>query len=130
MEDRMDQAFLRRVLTVDAVVSGVSGAAMALGAGLVGPVVGLPEGLLRGAGLSLFPWFAALIWLARQAEMPRRGVQAVIAVNGLWVLGSIAVLFELRPGAVGTGMVIAQAVMVGLFAELEIVGLRRAPRAA
>jgi len=126
----MDQAFLRRVLTVDAVVSGISGAAMALGAGVLAPVAGLPEGLLRGAGLSLFPWFAALMWLARRPQIPRRGVQAVIAVNGLWVLGSVAVLFELRPGAIGAGMVIAQAVMVGLFAELEIVGLRRAARAA
>jgi hypothetical protein len=64
------------------------------------------------------------------ADMPRRGVQAVIAINGLWVLGSIAVLFELHPGVAGTGMVIAQVVMVGLFAELEIVGLRRAARTA
>jgi hypothetical protein len=126
----MNSPFLRRVLTVDAVVSGVAGVVMLLGAGVLGPVLALPAGLLRGAGVSLFPWFVALIWLARRTDLPRRGVQAVIAVNGLWVLGSIAVLFELQPSLLGYGFVIAQAVMVGLFAELEVVGLMRQRRAA
>jgi hypothetical protein len=34
------------------------------------------------------------------------------------------------PGLLGYGFVIAQAVMVGLFAELEVVGLMRQRRAA
>jgi len=126
----MNSPFLRRVLTVDAVVSGVSGVVMVLGAGVLAPALDLPAGLLRGAGVSLFPWFVGLMWLARRAELPRRGVQAVIAVNGLWVLGSIAVLFELHPSLLGYGFVIAQAVMVGLFAELEVMGLMREARTA
>ena len=126
----MNSPFLRRVLAVAAVVSGGAGVVMLLGAGVLAPVLALPAGLLGGAGLSLFPWFVALMWLARRADLPRRGVQAVIAVNGVWVLGSIAVLFALQPSLLGYGMVIAQAVMVGLFAELEVVGLMRERRAA
>jgi hypothetical protein len=64
----------------------------------------------------------------RLETIPRGGVRAVIAINVAWVLGSIAVLFVFSPSLFG--FVIAQAVTVGLFAELQIVALKREPAAA
>jgi hypothetical protein len=121
---------LRTILMADGVMSGVAGLAMALGAQVLGPLTGLPDSLLQVAGAALAPWTAALIWLARRHIVPRAGVIAVIAINIAWVLASVAVLFAFAPTTFGYVFVIAQAVAVGLFAELQILALRRAPTAA
>jgi hypothetical protein len=59
-------------------------------------------------------------------------VQAIIALNLLWVVGSMGLLMGgwVAPTALGTAFVIAQAVVVGVFAELQFVGLRRAQATA
>ena len=126
----MQSQFLSRVLMADALVSGTAGLVMILGAPLLAPLLNLPLTLLQIAGFSLIPWFIALIALARQENISRGSLLAVIAVNVAWVLGSIAVLFVLQPSAFGYAFVIAQAIAVGVFAELQIVALKRLPRAA
>jgi hypothetical protein len=59
-------------------------------------------------------------------------VQAIIALNLLWVVGSMGLLMGgwVAPTALGTAFVIAQAVAVGVFAELQFIGLRRTQAAA
>lgn len=126
----MNTTFLRRVLLADAVVSGAAGLGMLIGGTFLAPLLNLPEPPLQIAGASLIPWFVALIWLARLNDIPRGGVIAVIAINAAWVLGSIAVLFAFSPSLFGYAFVIAQAVAVGLFAELQVVALKRAVHAA
>lgn len=121
---------MRTILNVDALVSAAAGLVMALGAELLSGFTGLPEPLLKVAGFSLGPWTVALLWLARQPAIPRNGVMTVIAVNVAWVLASVAVLFAVSPTALGYAFVIAQAVTVGLFAELQFFALRRETRAA
>lgn len=126
----MNSLFLRRVLLADAIVSGAAGVVMMLGAAPLAPLLNLPEPLLLIAGASLMPWFLALITLSRLEAVPRGGVRAVIAVNALWVAASIAVLFVTSPSALGYAFVIAQAVAVGVFTELQIMALKREPVAA
>ena len=126
----MNSQFLRRVLLIDGVVSGVAGLVMVLGASLLAPLTSLPQALMVYAGAALFPWMVALIALARMANIPRSGVKTVIAVNMAWVVASIAVLFVASPTMLGYAFVIAQAVAVGLFAELQIVALKREVHAA
>ena len=126
----MNSQFLRRVLLADAVVSGAAGLVMIVGAGALAPLLSLPDALLLVAGATLMPWTAALIALSRMGVMPRTGVRAVIAINVLWVAGSIAALFVCSPSLLGTGFVIAQTVAVGVFAELQIVALKREPARA
>jgi hypothetical protein len=123
----MDSLFIRRVLLADGVVSGAAGVVMIVGAGFLAPLTNLPAELLAIAGVALLPWMIALVALARMVLVPRNGVKAVIAINALWVAGSIAVLFMTAPTLFGYAFVIAQAVAVGLFAELQIVALRREP---
>lgn len=119
--------FLRRVLFLDAATCIAAGLLMLLGAGLLADMLGLPEMLLRFAGLSLLPFAGLLLYLGAQAEPPRAGVWLVIAVNALWVLDSLLLLMlgGFTPTVLGYAFVLAQAAAVAVIAELEFIGLRR-----
>lgn len=119
--------FLRRALALDAVATGATALLLLAGGGLLAAPLGLPEGLLRGAGLFLVPFVALVGWSASRAVPPRPVVRAIIALNVAWVIASLALLVTGRvaPSALGIAFVIAQALAVGVFAELQILGLRR-----
>lgn len=121
------QTFLRRVLLLDAIASGATGALMLAGSGLLQSWLGLPAMLLRFAGASLLPFAALVAWLALRARLSRAGVWAVIAVNVLWVVESVLLLVSgwVEPALLGTMFVLAQALVVAAFAELQFIGLRR-----
>lgn len=120
--------WLRRALWIDVLFSGVAGVAMGAGHTLLAPVLGLPEGLLIGAALVCLAWAAALGALARRPRMPRLLVWDVILGNGAWVAASIALLAFgwVQPSGWGTAFLVAQAVAVGVFAELQWWAMRRA----
>ena len=54
-------------------------------------------------------------------------MKAIIALNVAWVAGSIGLLMSgiVAPTVLGYAFVIFQAVVVGVFAELQFIGLRR-----
>lgn len=118
---------LKRTLLADGLTSLTLGALLIATAGFASTALGLPEGLLRVAGLICLPFAAGVLWLARQGRPPEAAIWTVIAANGGWVAASIALLVSgwVAPTALGLVLVIAQAVIVGLFAELQYVGLRR-----
>ena len=64
---------------------------------------------------------------SEREAISRPAVQAIIAMNVLWVAGSVLVLVGgfTSPTVLGYAFVIAQAVVVGVFAELQFIGLRR-----
>ena len=118
---------LRGILVADALISGSTGVLLLAGAGVVGPLLGISESLLRYAGIILVP-FAAGVYSLSTRPVSRGAVLAVIVLNGLWVAGSVALLAAggIAPTALGTAFVVAQAVVVAIFAELQYAGLRRA----
>jgi hypothetical protein len=124
--------FLRRVLTLDAVLSAVMGAVMALAAAPLSSLLGLPASLLTWTGLSLLPFAALVGWLATRENPPREGVWAVVVCNALWAVGSFALLASggLEPTLLGKAFIVFQALVVALLAELQFFGLRRARRLA
>ena len=127
--------FLRFALLGDAAASGATGLLLAAGAGFLASLLGLPEGLLRVAGLVLLPYAAFVAWLGarRDGGVPRSALRAVVAINLLWALDSVLLLVSgwVAPTTLGGLFVVAQALVVALLAELEYVGLRRsAPVAA
>ena len=124
--------FLRRALYLDAAVSGAAAALMLAGSSLLSPLLGLPVPLLAWAGLALIPFVAMLLITARRDEAARLVLVDIIAVNALWVAGSVGLLISglVAPNALGYAFVIAQAAAVALFAELQFVGLRRAGQPA
>ena len=119
---------LRAALTVDATASTAMGLLLVAGAPALTGLLGLPEALLRGAGLSLIPFVALVAFLAASREVAPRLVWAVIGMNVLWVAESAWLLLggHVQPTALGTAFVIAQALAVAGFAEAEYLGLRRA----
>lgn len=119
--------FLRRILLVDALASAATGLLMALGAPLLAPVLGLPLMLLREAGLILLPFAAFVAFVATRKEIPRRSAWAVVVVNALWVIDSAILLLSgwVAPTVYGQVFVVAQALVVAVFAELQFFALRK-----
>lgn len=122
---------LRRVLLADALISGLTGLAMWLGSELAAPMLQLPAALLRSAGLSLLPFAAFVAIVATRARPPRAALWLLIAINALWVLDSgLLLLGAVDPSALGYAFIIAQAMVVALFTELEYRGVRALQQAA
>ena len=119
--------FLRRALLADAVVSGATGVLMLAGASLVDRLLGLPAGLLREAGVILIPYGVLVGILGTRERLTAAAVWIVVACNALWAAGSIVLLVTgpLAPTLLGYIFVIAQALVVAVFGELQYMGLRR-----
>jgi hypothetical protein len=117
---------LRGVLVADALISGTTGFLLLIGASALDPLLGIPGPLLRYVGVILLP-FAACVYFLSMRPPARGAILTVVALNGLWVAASLGLLAagEIAPTALGTTFVVAQAVVVAIFAELQYVGLRR-----
>jgi hypothetical protein len=119
--------FLRRAIQADAIFSGVSALLLTLGAGELAPLLNLPTDLLRETGLFLIAYAALVGWLGSRPAMPKALVGIVIAGNVAWTVASIALLFSgaVTPNLLGEAFVAFQAIVVGILAELQYIGLRR-----
>jgi len=129
---RNSSTFLRRVMIADAVGGAVASVALLAAAGPLGDMLALPPAILRYFALALVPIVAFIAWLVTRAEMPRAAVWVLIAINGLWAVESIFLLFTgwIHPNLAGQVFIVAQALVVLGLAELQFIGLRRiAPRA-
>ena len=118
--------FLRRVLALDCLSCLIMGLLMGLGAAALAPIFGLPEPLIRIAGLALLPLAAFIGWLASRQAPPRALVWVVILGNLGWTAESFATLAQANATALGTAFVSVQALAVLGLALLEYVGLRKA----
>lgn len=116
---------LRYALLVDALTSTVFALGLVLLAGLLFPLLGLPDGLLRGIGVGLLPYGLALFWIVRHPSPVR--VKAVIGLNLFWVADSLMLLGSklIAPTALGAAFILVQAVAVGGVTLAQIIGLRR-----
>jgi hypothetical protein len=119
--------FLRRAPLADAIFSGVSAVLLTLGTSALAFLLNLPEALLRETGLFLVAYAALVGWLGTRQSILRPLVWIVIAGNAAWALASIALLFSgwVAPNLLGEAAVAMQAIAVGVFAELQYVGVRR-----
>jgi hypothetical protein len=117
--------FLRRILALDALSCLAMGLLMGLGAAALAPLFGLPEPLVRVAGLALLPLAAFIAWLASRPNPPRPLVWVVILGNLAWTVESFITLGRSQATALGTAFVSAQAVAVLGLAILEYFGIRK-----
>ena len=119
--------FLRRAIQADAVFSGVAAVLLGLGAEEFAALLNLPEALLYETGLFLIAYAALVGWLGTRATMPKILVAIVIAGNAAWTLASIVLLFSgaIAPNLLGEAAIAMQAIVVGVLAELQFIGLRR-----
>ncbi|GAA1394217.1 hypothetical protein [Catellatospora coxensis] len=121
---------LRNALRVDAIASGATGIGFLAAGRLHADLFGLPVALTLPTGLFLLAFAAFVGFTATRPEVNLRAVRSIIVLNLGWVLLSAAVLATgLAPlTALGTVYVLAQAAAVGLLAELQFIGVRRARR--
>jgi len=119
--------FLRWVLFADATTCIATGLLMMLGTGLLEQYLGLPAGLSRYAGVSLAPFAAFLVYLAKRENLSPPAVWTAIVLNAFWTVASFIILLTgwVAPTELGYIFVIAQALGVAGFAGLEYFGLRK-----
>jgi len=124
--------FLRQALVADATTSAACGLLMLFGAGPLTGTLGLPESLLRAAGLVLLPYALSVGMLGMRPHLSRAVVWAVVFANGIWSADSALLLMSgwVAPTRAGYAFVIAQAVVTLMYAELQFIGLRRSTHAA
>jgi hypothetical protein len=118
---------LRRALLADAGFSGLSALLLSIAAGALASLLAVPETFLRETGLFLIAYAALVGWLGTRPSMPKVVAWMVVAGNAVWTAASIALLFSgwVSPNLLGEAAVAMQAIAVGIFAELQYVGLRR-----
>jgi len=123
--------FLRWTLLADAATCVATGLLMTLGSGQLEQFLGLPAGLLRYAGVSLLPFAAFLVYLAKRENLSTQGVWTAIVLNTIWTAASLLLLMTGRvaPTELGYTFVIVQALGVAVFAGLEYFGLRKSATA-
>lgn len=120
-------SFLRLVLAVDALSSAAMGLGLVLGARFLATWTSIPHSLLWEAGIALLPFSLFVGFLATRANPSRVAVWAVVVVNALWVVESVALLLTnwIAPNLLGSMFIAVQAIAVGVFAELQYLGLRK-----
>jgi hypothetical protein len=119
--------FLRRLMAFDAITSGAMGVMLVVGAGILGPLLGLPVPLLRASGAALVPFAICVGLVGAYAATSRAAVLTIAIVNAAWVIGSVGLLFSgyVSPNLFGMAFVAAQAAFVGVIAELQVIGAKR-----
>ena len=123
-----EKSFLQRAVLGNAVFSGISGLIMVLAADALSQYLGLGSPIiLTVVGIVLLLYMPILVWLANKSPVPMHFAWEVIALDVLWVLGSVLLIFtDLVPLSIGGKWTVALiADIVALFAILQYVGLRR-----
>jgi hypothetical protein len=114
----MTRQLLRPVLLFDAATCLAMGTLLVAATGPIAEFTDLPAPLLREAGILLFPFALFVLWAARHGGgWP---VQAVAAINLVWVAASLAAILWTQPNALGIAFVTAQALAVGTIAWLQL----------
>jgi hypothetical protein len=118
---------LRRVLLLDTIATGATALLLLMGAEQLASLLGLPIAMLRESGLILAAFVVFVGWMAAQEPAPISAVRLVIAANVIWVAASLMLLVSgfVEPTAAGYVLISAQALVVGGFAELQMMALRR-----
>ena len=121
-------SFLRYVLFADALTGLVCGLLFTFGESYLAGVFGLPASLTFFAGLAMFPFVALLIYAATRKSISKTFIWLIIGINVIWGIDSFLLIFSgyVSPTNFGYFFVIAQAIGVFAFADLEFIGLRKA----
>lgn len=123
---RDDGRFLRLALRLDAAASGALGVVSLVAAPAVSDLLGASPGAFRAVGAFLVVYAAGLAALAGLRTIPRPAAWTVVVGNLAWALATGVLAFAVHDlTTLGTLVVLAQALAVAGFADLQWVGLRR-----
>ena len=119
--------FLRRVLFADALSSAAMGVVLCLFNDQAASILNVPAELLSQAGFGLLPFAAFVAFVASRAIPSRTAVWIIMALNAVWIVDSVLLLFGgwVQPNLLGQAFIVTQAVFVLVLTELEYMGLKR-----
>jgi hypothetical protein len=118
---------LRRALLTDATLTALAGIALTLAGNPLADLLQLPATALRICGLLFIPFAALAAWLGTRDRVHRPLLFVVIALNALFALDAMILLFSgwLQTNILGEIFIAAHAVVTAVLAEVEFIGLRR-----
>jgi hypothetical protein len=125
-EDR--SGLLRLALKLDALATGALALLGLVAGSLLADLLGIPGSLLVALGIFLVAYAAGVWYVGTRPHNSQGATWTIIALNLLWAADSvIAVAAGWLPlTTLGMVFVLAQAVAVLAFAELQFLGIRRA----
>jgi hypothetical protein len=124
--ERSNDRFLRLVLKLDALATGIVGAGFLALSQVLDDLLGLAAALALPAGVFLLAYAWWVWYTAARQRLSRSAVGAIIIINLLWAAGSTLLAVDSsRLTALGTAFILAQAGAVLVFALLQYTGLRR-----
>ncbi|QPP08127.1 hypothetical protein G4Z16_18905 [Streptomyces bathyalis] len=116
----------RLALKLDGVVTGLNGIGYLALATVLDSLLGIETSVQYPIGAFLLVYAIGVLAAGTRPSMNKNALGAVIAVNFLWAVASIVTLFSfLSPTLAGEVWIVLQALVVGLFAGLQYIGLKR-----
>ena len=125
------EAFLRKSLLANAVFTVVSGLGLVVFAHPLAAVMGVVGAFpLRIVGVVLLLYAVDLFRTVFEKRLARGRILYFIAMDALWVIGSVVLLWGLAVPFTPAGqwIILMVADVVGVFAVLQYVGLRKTLR--
>jgi hypothetical protein len=122
---------LRGALLADAIASGALALLLTIAAAPLASLLALPDALLHETGLLLIPYALFVGYLGSRVRLPVTLAWLIVAGNVVYALASFALLLGnwLSPNLLGELFIAAQAIAVGVLAELQYIGTRRSASA-
>jgi hypothetical protein len=119
--------FARLALKLDAVVTGLNGIAYLALATVLDSFFGVTTGVQYPVGAFLLLYALGVLAIGTRKEINRTGLTTVIAANLLWFVLSLVVVISdaLSPTGAGAVWIVLQSLVVGGFAALQYIGLKR-----
>jgi hypothetical protein len=126
--ERDASTLLRRALQVDAAASAASAVLFLAGGAPLAERLGAPMSLAPVAWF-LVAWAAALAWLSTRRVIRPGAAWMVVALNALWVVGSVIELAAGLFSPLGKVVFGVMALFVAVIADVQFLGIRRMTRA-
>lgn len=134
MNQSHSNPFLRRVLKLQAAAEIAVGTVALAASGWLAPTLQLPQWLLLSIGSLALMFGAFIYYVATRPDIAAGSVWAIIGINAVWAIDCVIALAGgwLDTNALGSAVLIAEAVFAAVLAEVELIALRRtrAPVAA
>jgi hypothetical protein len=118
-------ALLREAIKFDGFMTLPSGVLVAALAGVLADPLGIPTGVLIGAGLFFIAWGAGVLFLGMRPTIDRRAAIAVGVVNVVCAVDGVAVAFVADLTTLGTIALLALSAAVAGIGGLQLFAARR-----
>ena len=118
---------VKNLLWIDCIAAALAGSAVLLLVPWLGPLYGLPPGLLQFIGIANLLYGGYSLSLALRRRRPQALITVLVVANGVWALACVgmAAHFSATATWLGLGHLVGEAIFVGGLAACEWVWRRQ-----